>query len=162
MVDSGSRRAWLLMAAGDDRGHGGNDGYDDQIDAYYSWDSNVPNHRNLAVGDPIALWDKHRLLGVSVIEEIETAPGTKLLSRCPTCRTTRISERRSRTPRFRCMKCKDEFPEALPDLVRVTEYRARYDAAWTSLEGALDETELRLLAVNTGDIMPCDLCTGPA
>src|SRR5687767_681397 len=44
-------RAWLLMAAGDNRGHGGNSGYDDQIDAYYSWDSNVPNHKNLRVGD---------------------------------------------------------------------------------------------------------------
>lgn len=47
-------RAWLLMAAGDIRGHGGNACYDDQIDAY-SWGSRVPNHKKLQVGDPIAL-----------------------------------------------------------------------------------------------------------
>ncbi|WP_258725732.1 hypothetical protein [Cellulomonas sp. NS3] len=41
------------MAAGDDRGHGGSSGYDDQVDAY-SWDSKVPNHTKLSVGDHIA------------------------------------------------------------------------------------------------------------
>ncbi|GIG30224.1 hypothetical protein Cma02nite_28240 [Cellulomonas marina] len=146
------RRAWLLMAAGDDRGHGGNEGYDDQIDAYYSWDSNVPNHRNLSVGDPIAIWDKQRLLGVSVIEEIQAEAGTKLLRRCPTCWKTRISERKSRLPRYRCMRCKAEFDEAVPDVVPVTVYRARYDAAWTALDGALNEDDLRALAKNPGDI----------
>lgn len=145
-------RAWLLMAAGDNRGHGGNTGYDDQYDAYYSWDSHVPNHRNLRVGDPIALWDKERLLGVSVIEEIETSPGTKSLRRCPNCNTTRISERKRVSPRFRCMKCRHEFASPLIDVVDVELYRARYDAAWTSLDGLLDEREIRSLAVHPGDI----------
>lgn len=146
------QRAWLLMAAGDNRGHGGNSGYDDQFDTYYSWDSNVPNHKNLRVGDPIALWDKERLLGVSVIEEITTSPGVKLLNRCPECRTTRISERKKAEPRYRCMKCRHEFAEPVPELVEVLQYQARYDAAWTSLDGLFGEHELRSLAVNAGDI----------
>lgn len=50
-------RAWLLFAAGDDRQHGGNDGYDDQPDSYYSWDSTVPNHAALQAGDVVVLWD---------------------------------------------------------------------------------------------------------
>ena len=138
------------MAAGENRGHGGNVGYDDQYDAYYSWDSHVPNHKNLRVGDPIALWDKERLLGVSVIEEIETSPGTKTLRRCPRCNTTRISERKRVEPRYRCMKrdCRYEFPLPHVDVVDVELYRARYDAAWTTLDGVLDERELRSLAVN--------------
>ncbi|MDM7832486.1 HNH endonuclease [Cellulomonas edaphi] len=137
------------MAAGDDRGHGGNVGYDDQVDAYYSWDSNVPNHKNLAVGDPIALWDKQRLLGISAIEAIESSPGTKLLSRCPECGTTRIGSRKNSVPQFRCMKCRHEFATPRGDLVEVTLYTARYDAAWTSLEGVLNEREVRSLAVNS-------------
>lgn len=137
MERGGPQRAWLLMAAGDNRGHGGNAGYDDMVDAYYSWDSNVPNHKKLRVGDPIALWDKDRLLGVSVIEEIETSAGQKLLSRCPECATTRISDRKGSEPRYRCMKRHHEFGTPVPDVVEVLEYRARYDAAWTSLEGVL-------------------------
>ena len=145
------QRAWLLMAAGDDRGHGGNSGYDDQVDAYYSWDSNVPNHKNLAVGDPIALWDKKRLLGVSVIEEIESAQGQKLLNRCPDCSTTRITRRKTAEPPYRCNKCRHEFATPRPDIATVVQYKARYDAAWTSLDGLLDESELRSLAINAGE-----------
>jgi hypothetical protein len=151
-VDSNvSQRAWLLMAAGEKRGHGGNAGYDDQPDAYYSWDSNVPNYKSIRVGDPIALWDKERLLGVSVIEEIKTTSGTKLLHRCPQCKTTRISPRKRAEPRYRCMKCRREFDTPLVDVVDVDLYRARYDAAWTNLESVLDERELRALAVHAGD-----------
>lgn len=141
------------MAAGENRGHGGNSGYDDQYDAYYSWDSKVPNHKNLRVGDPIALWDKQRLLGISVIEEITVAPGQKLLSRCPTCRTTRISERK-RAPghTYRCMKCASEFDAPLPEVIDVQKYTARYDAAWTSLDGVLDDKEIRAVQRNAIDI----------
>lgn len=152
MPDVVPPRAWLLMAAGDNRGHGGNAGYDDQHDAYYSWDSNVPNHKNLQVGDPVAVWDKQRLLGVSVIEEITTAPGHKVLSRCPHCATTRIAERKRAAPRYRCMKCKGEFDSPRTDVVDVEQYTARYDAAWTSLDGVLDERELRAVQTNAIDI----------
>ncbi|WP_315093513.1 HNH endonuclease signature motif containing protein [uncultured Cellulomonas sp.] len=139
------------MAAGDDRGHGGNSGYDDQVDAYYSWDSNVPNHKNLGVGDAVAVWNKQRLLGVSVIEEIEASHGPKLLKRCPSCGTTRISSRKTASPRYRCMKCHHKFEMPRSDVVDVMQYRARYDAAWTSLDGTLDQTEIRSLAVNAGE-----------
>lgn len=140
------------MAVGDSRGHGGNDGYDDQVDAYYSWDSKVPNHKRLAVGDPVVLWDKKRLIGTSVIEEITRESGLKTLSRCPHCSTTRISPPKLDRSTFRCMKCKREFPLPEPDVVEVLKYRARYDAAWTSLDGLLGAKELKGLAVHRGDI----------
>lgn len=141
------------MAAGDDRGHAGNSGYDDQIDAYYSWDSNVPNSKAITVGAPVAIWDKHRLLGVSVIEEILRSPGSKVVRRCPRCGTTRISERTTLTPRYRCMKasCHAEFEHPRHDVVEVELYTARYDAGWTSLDGALTAAEVRALAVHKGD-----------
>ncbi|MCG2797369.1 MAG: hypothetical protein L6367_02395 [Cellulomonas sp.] len=123
-------------------------GYDDQVDAYYSWDSKVQNHKNLAVGDPIVLWDKERLLGVSVIEAIKASPGFKTLNRCPQCATTRIDDRARSAPRYRCMRCHAEFEVPRPEVVDVLTYKARYDAAWTSLEGLLDGREIRSLATN--------------
>jgi predicted RNA-binding Zn-ribbon protein involved in translation (DUF1610 family) len=140
------------MAAGENRGHGGNFGYDDELDSYYSWDSKVPNHRNLQVGAPVALWDKERLLGVSVIEEIETSPGYKTQLRCPDCRLTRIQERRTAALRFRCSKCGHEFETPVLEEVAVIRYTARYDAAWTSLNGLLDRHELKPLNTNQGSI----------
>lgn len=152
MESNSPRRAWLLMAAGDNRGHGGNGGYDDQYDAYYSWDSKVPNHRNLRIGDPIALWDKERLLGVSVIEEIETRRGPKVLNRCPACHKTRIHERTTVEPRWRCSKCFYEFPTPDATVVEVDQYVARYDAAWTSLHGLLGKDEIKSVQTNAIDI----------
>jgi hypothetical protein len=35
----GTMTAWLAIAAGDDRQHGGNDGYDADHSSYYSWTS---------------------------------------------------------------------------------------------------------------------------
>jgi ribosomal protein L37AE/L43A len=152
-MDSGSPpRAWLLMAAGENRGHGGNIGYDDQLDSYYSWDSKVPNHRNLQVGDPVALWDKERLLGVSVIEQIETSTGHKTHLRCPQCQLTRIQPRKNAELRFRCSKCRHEFETPVVEQVDVMLYTARYDAAWTSLDGLLDRHELKQLNTSKGSI----------
>ncbi|CAM3466301.1 HNH endonuclease [Isoptericola cucumis] len=143
MDTDAEHRAWLLMVAGDDRGHAGNSGYDDQVGAYYSWDSKVQNHKNVQVGDVVALWDRKRLLGVSVVEAIEAEPGTKELQRCPACGLTRVKRRADRS--WRCDKCRHVFATPVSELVDVTRYRARYDAAWTSLDGLLSAAEIRPL-----------------
>src|SRR6478736_3486430 len=96
--------AWLLMTVGENRQHGGNAGYDDQADVYYTWDSTVPNHAQIKVGDPVALWDKVRLLGLSVIEEIETGSKEKPLFKCPQCGKSGIKARRNKDPKFKCYK----------------------------------------------------------
>jgi len=139
------------MAAGEDRGHAGNAGYDDQVDAYYSWDSNVPNHKGPQVGDPVAVWDKQRLLGVSVIEHIDKHHGTKTLYRCPSCQRNRISARTRRAPRYRCSKCAHEFDIPVPQVIAVEKYTARYDAAWTGLDGLLGRAELAAVSHSSGD-----------
>lgn len=151
-VSSGrSPKAWLLMAAGDDRQHGGNTGYDDQADVYYSWDSTVNNYGNIHVGDTVAIWDKQRLLGVSVVEEIDVTTAEKLLLRCPNpaCGRSGIKQRKTKSPRFRCQDCAWEFDEPKTQIETVTEYRSRHDAAWTSLEGLLRASELRELCKAT-------------
>jgi hypothetical protein len=145
MDDGQEGRAWLLMTVGDDRQHGGNSGYDDDPDVYYTWDSTVPYHANIARGDAIALWDKNRLLGISVVEEIEQTVKEKLLFKCPHCGKAGIKERKNKSPRFKCYKCRREFEVPVSQPVTVTECRSRHDAAWTSLEDLVGGGELREL-----------------
>jgi hypothetical protein len=152
MGEGGAPRAWLLLAVGDDRGHGGNAGYDDQVDAYYSWDDKVPNHKSVRVGDVVALWDRVRLLGVSVVEAIEVVEGFKAQFRCVRCRSTRLRPRKTVIPRYRCAKCRAQFDEPDIDVVPVMLYTERHDAAWTPLPGVLRADELRALATHEGDI----------
>jgi hypothetical protein len=135
----------LLLAAGDDREHGGNDGYDDQPDVHYSWDSTVHNYAGPQVGDRIALWDKERLLGASTIEAIETRSDEKVRRRCPVCHLADIKPRKTTTPRYKCYNCKEVFEEAESRVATVTTYRTRHDAGWTSLVDVLSGSELRNL-----------------
>ena len=65
---------------------------------------------------------------------------------------TRIAERKKAAPRFRCMKCKHEFDAPVVEHVEVVEYTARYDAAWTPLDGLIDGAELRQLTTHPVDI----------
>jgi hypothetical protein len=50
--------SWLVIPAGENRTFAGNEGYGDDIESYYVWDSTVPNHRNVSEGDYIIVWDK--------------------------------------------------------------------------------------------------------
>jgi hypothetical protein len=140
-----NRSDWLLLAVGDNRQHGGNDGYDDAPDAYYSWDSTVPNHAAVREGDRIALWNKFELLGISIIQEIEREEDEKLLRRCPICGLAGIKARKTKSPKYKCYKCKGTFDVPKSQVELVTCYRARYDANWIEIAGAIDGKRLRKL-----------------
>src|SRR5688572_20810641 len=96
------RRAWLALAVGDGRQHGGNDGYDDDPAVYYSWDDRVPNHSGPSEGDAIVLWNKRHLLGASIIDAIELGVAKKTLYTCPLCGRAGIKERKTLRPAFKC------------------------------------------------------------
>ena len=137
------------MAVGAERQHGGNGGYDDEPDAYYSWDDTVPNHAAVSVGDRVALWDKETLLGVSVVEEISVESSKKELYRCPKCGSSKIKARKAKTPTFRCNseQCQFEFDKPETQFVKVKTYTSRHDAAWFDLSGVISGAELRLMSI---------------
>jgi ribosomal protein L37AE/L43A len=137
------QRAWLLMAAGASRQHAGNQGYDDQPDAFYSWDDTVAHHSEIQKGDLIAIWDKVALVGVSVIENVERGSGMKTVRKCPNCGRSSIKQRQSITPAFRCHQCRHEFDQAIELVMPVRTYRSIHPASWIDLTAALSGAELR-------------------
>ncbi|MFB6831393.1 HNH endonuclease [Streptomyces hydrogenans] len=136
---------WLVLAVGDERQHGGNDGYDDNPRTHYSWDSTVPNHGKLAVGDVIALWDKKELIGVSVIHGIDTAIEQKTVYFCPECKKADFKRRTRLTPACRCNKCGALFDEPGSKVKTVTTYRSRHGRTWIDGRGLLTGRQLRAL-----------------
>lgn len=137
--------AWLALAVGEDRQHGGNDGYDDSPSSHYSWDETVPNHAAVRRGDKIVLWDKHTLLGASTIESVEQGRLVKQFHSCPDCRMAGIKPRKTKEPRFRCQECGAVFDHPRTDSREVTTYRSHHDIAWMDLAGCLSGPELRAL-----------------
>jgi hypothetical protein len=138
MAADPDRRAWLVLAVGANRQHGGNDGYDDEPESRYGWDDTVPNHAELSAGDAIVIWDKNWLIGASVIEDIRTTEDTKPVYRCSNCGLSR----------FRCYKCQTEFDEPAVIQQSVTTYTSEHAAGWVSLNGCLSGPELRGLCVS--------------
>ena len=137
--------AWLVLAVGSDRQHGGNDGYDDSETSYYSWDSTVGNYSRLAEGDVIVLWDKRSLLGASVIERITHGAEVKARYSCPSCGKASLKRRKIKLPLWKCFKCGDEFDDADVDYCQVSTYRSEHAAAWVDLSDCLSGAALRML-----------------
>lgn len=144
MDATGPRRGWLLMTSA------GGAAYNDQLGIEYVYDSQVQNHKNVRPGDPIALWDGTTLLGISVVEEIDDVRTTKTMLRCPTCTKTRVIPPTERRSTFRCANCTATFDVPETDTIVVTRYTARYDAAWTALDGLLGRDEIRSFVLKPG------------
>lgn len=135
---------WLVLAVGAGRRHGGNDGYDDEPSQHYDWDSTVPNHAKMAVGDVIAVWDTKALLGVSVIDDITVTQTEKYAYSCPQCQRASFKRRKTRSPVCLC-DCGAEFDEPIANSKTVTAYRSQHANAWVDAAGALSAATLRSL-----------------
>mgnify|MGYP000344654102 FL=1 len=140
--------AWLLLAVGEDRAFGSNDGYDDEPETHYRWDDTVPNHARIKEGDAVVLWDKKASIGASVIDSIQTERKTKPVYSCPKCVKAHIKARKTMQPRYRCFKCSENFDELVTTEKQVLEDTAAYGASWVDLDGLLDGSRLRSLCIS--------------
>lgn len=138
-------RAWLVTTKSDYRRLGGTATYDDDPSSHYSYDSNVANSQQVSVGDRLVFWDEATLIGASTVASIDQQPGTKRISRCPSCTTTNIALRKTKTPRFRCDSCHHEFDQPVVTEADVMLYRTDHAQGWVDLAGLLDGQALREL-----------------
>lgn len=136
-------RAWLVTTKTDYRRLGGSTKYDDDPTSHYSYDSNVANSLQVAVGDRLVFWDEESLIGASTVASIDQRPGTKNLSRCPSCSKTNIAARKTKSPRFRCDDCHAQFEAPVIDEVEVTIYQTDHYQGWVDLAHLLDGPTLR-------------------
>ena len=123
---------------------GGHDGYDDEINEYYSYDSQVGNFKNVQVGDLVFVKGEDHLLGFGEIETISSAKATKKIHRCPKCGQS-PEERTRKTPRWRCSRgCHYEFndDEMLSETKDVVKYRASYKNTWRDANFPLSRKEV--------------------
>ncbi|QQQ64326.1 helix-turn-helix domain-containing protein [Paenarthrobacter ureafaciens] len=142
---SGPVAAWLLLAVGENRAFGSNDGYDDEPEVHYKWDDTVPNRERISVGDAVVLWDKKTSIGASVIESIDTKTTTKPVYSCPECNKAHIKPRKSKRPLYKCFKCKSEFDQPTTTVKEVVEYTSTHSRAYVDLSGLLPAAKLRAL-----------------
>ena len=142
-------RAWVFVMKSDaERSWAANRGYDDSAGIYYSYDSNVGNSRQVSVGDLIVVREDNHVAGWGFVEYIEvTENSPKEIARCPQCRKTNFSRRKTISPANKCSNCKFEFEdyEAHVSQESVTAFRAYYANTWTEAARPVYRTELELI-----------------
>lgn len=120
-----NRRYWLLLEKSDEtRISKGIEGYKDKTGEVYHYDSLVPNHKQLGKGDLVVLRKEDEILGIGAVDGIAIEPDAKLHRRCPTCGSTAIRERTTKTPRWKCGRCAHEFFAPRESIVDVQSYHA--------------------------------------
>ncbi len=137
-----SRRAWLVLSLGKEREYAGNDGYADELESVYRYDSFVPNHLNVLRGDLMVLRDKQHVLGIANIARLEASKGTKALSRCPQCGIATIKERKELRPRYRCRE-KHTFDKPTVTREECIHYAAWFDGTFKPAQGDIPVTRVR-------------------
>ena len=149
MSNALGERAWVFVMKSDaERSWAANRGYDDSAGIYYSYDSNVGNSRQVSVGDLIVVREDDHVAGWGFIEFIEvTENSPKEIVRCPQCRKTNFSRRKTITPANRCSSCGFEFEdhEAFISQELVTAFRAYYANTWTEAARPVFRTELETI-----------------
>lgn len=127
--------------------------YDDSTGNCYSYDSNVPNHKQVSVGDVVVIRTDRDVAGWGIIEDIEVTPHTlKLIRRCPSCRASNPRPL-GRTNGFsRCDQCHLQFSddEIIVDQVEVTAFRAYYRDSWVEAAPAIHSDELKSIEDKPG------------
>jgi len=120
-----SKKYWLLFEKSDDtRISKGIDGYRDETGEIYRYDSKVPNHKKLSLGDVIVLRKENEILGLGRIENIVSVAAVKKHRRCSKCESTDIRERITLSPTWKCGKCTHEFAEPINTNMSVLAYTA--------------------------------------
>jgi len=136
-------RAWSFLTLNDSaRQYVGNEGYADQLETHYTFDSTVPNHRSVSVGDLAVLRDTAVVLGVGWIDVIESAHERKYRLRCPTCSRTGFKHRRGLTPAFRCSSCGGVFDDPDREELDVVQFVARYSRTFAPADAVVPAVEL--------------------
>jgi len=118
--------AWILKYKGKESAFGGNEGYADQPDSHYVYDTTVKNHDKIARGDLVVIAGKKYIVGFARIENILVESGVrKRRFRCPVCNTQEHYLRRNKTPRYKCRN-KHEFDSLVEEVIEVDQYVAFY------------------------------------
>lgn len=120
-----TNKIWLIFEKSNEtRISGSIDSYRDRTGEFYIYDNLVPNHKNIKEKDIVIIRKENEIIGVGIIDSIETSKSIKSHKRCKICNGTDIRKRIRKTPTWKCGKCKHEFQIPTTTETEVSYYKA--------------------------------------
>jgi hypothetical protein len=122
--------------------------YADELGKYV-YDSRVPHHADVLVGDLAVIRDDKVVIGAGRIDVIDTSTSLKVRERCPSCRSTGYKFRIRAVLPFRCSGCGEEFAETdKTDISEVRTYVADYSATCSVADSFFPVTAINTAYLN--------------
>ena len=138
---------WLCVSVDKSKiAYAGNDGYDEELGVYYSWDSTVKHHSRISENDLIVIWNKKQLLGWSIVDHIDLSTSVKKFFACPNCKSSAIKARKTLMPIYRCQECKNTFDERVETVREVKVYKAFYESGWQQMSSFISAARCRSIS----------------
>ncbi|OHX65106.1 hypothetical protein [Flammeovirga pacifica] len=137
-------RLWFFKSSGSDATYGDGKGwYNDVISKQYEFDNKVANSQQIKEGDKVLIFDKIKALGQAKVVKLEKWPCKKNIYRCPHCDNTTFDRRRTKTPEYKCGKCKKEFDEPVIEEIDINKYRVSYGDTFKVINDEILITSLK-------------------
>lgn len=121
--------------------------YDDDLTRHYSYDSDVPNHKNVQAGDFVLVRDRNVLLGSAIVTDIRVRPAIKKVLACPRCGASNTKlTKYSNEEKWRCDgRCQKDgllveeryVYDPIEKEYEIKTYTAYFGDSWSDLAGAL-------------------------
>lgn len=127
-----------------------NDGYNEDYSVFYRYNNSVPNYKNVKEGDLVIIRNRDNILGISIIEKLETYDTEKNVYKCPhdECNAKKIRPRKTMMPKWRCDNG-HEFNERRLVLEPAIGFIATYGSVFKKLKDIpLDKLEAESLRYN--------------
>ncbi|MDI1273931.1 HNH endonuclease signature motif containing protein [Polaromonas sp.] len=130
--------------------YAGNIGQDDDLTRCYRYDSNVPNHKQLAIGDLVFIRDLKTLVGIARITGVASHKMEKTRARCPVCNITDLKKRETKLLMWRC-SAGHEFASPNQKIDLVDGFEATYADSFLSTPDATPVAVLKAAALRPND-----------
>jgi len=146
-----NHRAWALITVPPEtRQYGGNLGHAEDYKVAYKYDTDVPNHKQLARGDLVVLRSKQAVLGAAEIHEIKQSEINKTRQKCPMCGNGYVKLRKTRPELpWRCGSG-HEFVEPVQTVEKVMGFTANL-MSYRDGSGGLVISDLKSAAYRPND-----------
>lgn len=149
-MKNNTKKAWAFKTIDKEKLiYRGNNGYDDAPEMTYSYDNMVANHKQVAVGDIVIIYNREKIIGAAEITELKIEDAFKTINLCPikNCEPEKLKTRENKKPIWRCSNG-HEFNVPSTKIIPIKKFTALYSKTFQRVDKPYIALESKILNHN--------------